>query len=76
MAALEGQDTVGAPGKIQIMGDMNGSEAASSMEILKQVHDHFPGPEIETAGGLVGKQHSRVAHQRARQDDALLFSAR
>ena len=76
MAALQCQNPVGAAGKIQIVGDVDGGEAAGSMQILKQVHDHFPGPEIQAAGGLVGQQHSRVAHQRARQNHALLLSAR
>ena len=46
------------------------------MQILEQIHDHFAGPEIEVARGFVGQKDAGVAHQRARQYDSLLLSAR
>ena len=45
------------------------------MQVVEQLKDHFAGPEIEVAGGLVGQQNAGVAHQGARQDHPLLFAA-
>jgi hypothetical protein len=46
------------------------------MQILEQIHDHLAGPEVEIARGFVGEKNAGVAHQRARQYDALLLSTR
>jgi hypothetical protein len=76
LAALQGQDAIGAAGKIQMVSYVDRSQAAGPMQFVEKVHDHLAGPEIEAPGGLVGEQHLGVAHQRAGQHDPLLFASR
>ena len=75
LPSFKRDDTVGTVRKVQIMGDMNGSQAASAMQLVKQIHNHLASSEIETAGGLIRQEHAGIAGQGARQNHALLFAA-
>ena len=73
--------SIGTFGKFKIMRDMNGSErargaAAGAMQVLNETHDHFPRPEVETAGGFVGEKDARISRERPSQDHPLLLSPR
>ncbi len=46
------------------------------MQTVQEFENHFAGPEIEVAGGFVGQQDGRVAHQGAGQHHPLLFPSR
>ena len=47
-----------------------------AVEAEQQVHDLLAGRSVEVAGRLVGEQDVRFAHERARDGDALLLTAR
>ncbi len=55
-------------------GQQNG--AAGELERFDQIPQLAPRLRIETRGGLVEKQEVRIAHQSARQRQALLLPAR
>ncbi len=46
------------------------------MKTFQELESHLAGPEVEISSRFVGQQNGGLAHQSARQDDALLFSAR
>ena len=48
---------------------------AFGVQLPEQVHDLARGAAVEVAGGLVGQQQLRLAHQRARHGDALPLAA-
>jgi hypothetical protein len=73
-AAFHGQDTIATPGECQIVRDQNGGKRMRTMQARQQIEDHFGGPEIEVAGGFVGKQNGRLSNQSPGQHDALLFA--
>jgi hypothetical protein len=75
LAVLQGQDAIGAAGKIQIMGYVDRSQAARPVQFVEKVHDHLAGPEIQAPRGFVGEQHLGIAHQRAGQHHPLLFAS-
>src|SRR5579884_2575660 len=75
-ALLERKNTVRAAGKVEIVSDVNRGKPASAMQILQQAHDHFAGPEVQVAGGLVSQQNFGVTDQGARENDALLLAPR
>ena len=56
-AAFHGQDTVATPRERQIVSDENRSEPVRAVQAFQQFEDHFPGPEIQVAGGFVGEQN-------------------
>ncbi|MEI9973005.1 MAG: hypothetical protein WDO73_13650 [Ignavibacteriota bacterium] len=58
------------------MSDEDRGELVRTVEIRQEFEDHFPGPEIEVAGGFIGEENLRTAHQRSGQYDALLLSTR
>src|SRR5256885_3921701 len=76
LTALERDNTVGAPRKIQIMSDVNRGEPPGTMQLIQKAHDHLACTEIEVAGGFVGEQYFRITHQGACQNHSLLLSAR
>jgi hypothetical protein len=76
MAAFQSDRPVRAACEIQIVSDVQRSQLPGPMQILEQIHDHLAGPEVEIARGFVGQKDAGIAHQRARQYDSLLFSAR
>jgi hypothetical protein len=76
MPAFQGERPVRAAREIHIVGDVKRGQLPGPMQILEQIHDHLAGPEVEIARGFVGEKNAGVAHQRARQYDALLLSTR
>ena len=74
-AFFKAQHAIAAPRKRQIMSDKNGGELMRAVQIRQNIEDHFAGTKIEIAGGLIGEQDRRAAHQSPGQDDALLLSA-
>jgi len=57
------------------MSDENGGELVCAMQVFEQGNNHFARPEIEVAGGLVGKQNSWLTGQGPGESDTLLLAA-
>src|SRR5579859_831909 len=76
LTALERDNTVRAARKIQVMSDVNRSEAPGAMQLVQKAHNHLARAKIEVARGFVGQQYFRIAHQGACQNHPLLLSAR
>jgi hypothetical protein len=56
--------------------DHNQGRAALSIQFEHQVDHSATGGRIQAAGRLIGEQNRRLRHERARQCDPLLLSAR
>ena len=46
------------------------------MKIREQLDNHFPGPEVEITGRLIGQKNGRVSRQSPGERHSLLLSAR
>ena len=65
---------------VAVLGDLgfmghDDDGLATAMELVEQRHDLHGRRGIEVAGGLVGQQDRRLAHQGARHRDALALAA-
>jgi len=54
LPSFERDNTVRTMRKVQIVSDVNGSQAAGSMQFVQQIHDHFAGFKVKAASGFVG----------------------
>ncbi|HSJ98100.1 MAG TPA: hypothetical protein VLC53_13550, partial [Myxococcota bacterium] len=57
------------------MGDQDQRGAALAVHLEQQLDHVLAGGRVEVAGGLVGEQQPRLAHEGARHRDALLLAA-
>jgi hypothetical protein len=65
----------GAGGDVEVVGHQHDGDALLAVEPLEQRHHLLAGAGVEVAGGLVGEQHLRLAHQGAGDGDPLLLTA-
>ena len=70
----EMKDAVGVRGHFAVVRHQNHG-LPFGMEPLDQLHNLGAGARVEVAGGLVGEQDGRVAHQGARNGHALALTS-
>ena len=68
------QGAVGAGGHVGVVRDEHDGLAAVA-QALEDLHDDLAGGRVEVAGGLVGQDDGRVAHEGARDGHALHLTA-
>lgn len=73
-AILQTDDAVGLHGDGIVVGDEDDG-VALLMQLLQHPQHFAAGVRIQRAGGLVGQDDRRVAHQRPRDGNALLLAA-
>jgi len=76
LTSFQSQDASAFAGEVKIMGDKDGRQVTLPPQIGKQPENHLACAFIEIPGGLVGQQQRRITRQRARNGNALHFSAR
>src|SRR5262245_17027712 len=75
-AAVEQMDgAVGMAGEARVVRH-HADRGAVAVEVPQQLHHRVAVPRVEVAGGLVGEQDRRLAHERPRHRHALLLAAR
>lgn len=73
-AILQTDDAVGLHGDGIVVGDEDDG-VALLMQLLQHPQHFAAGVRVQRAGGLVGQDDRRVAHQRPRDGNALLLAA-
>ena len=75
-AAVADDDlAVGVRRDARLVRDQHDRRAAFARGAGQQLHHPLAVEGVQRAGGLVGEQHARVGHQRARDRDALALAA-
>src|SRR5262245_25340496 len=75
-ALFEVERSTGALGRVRVVRHHHDRLLEFLVEPVEQREDLLAGLAVEVAGRLVGEQHRGIAHQRTRDRDALLLSAR
>lgn len=75
LTSVQPQYSVATPGKVQVVGDDEGSEPVLPMEPLDQLEDHFSSPIVQIPGRLIGHENLRPRYQGPGQSHALLFAS-
>src|SRR5689334_21925344 len=75
-ALVEMQDGLRALGRVRIVRDHDDRLLVLLVQALEQLQDLLARFAIEVAGRFVRQQQRRIAHERARDGDALLLAAR
>jgi hypothetical protein len=72
---FQAEDAIAAARKHGIVRHDQRSQPVGPVQALHQVEDGLGVLLIEVAGGLIGQEHGRIVHQRARNGRSLLLPA-